>query len=165
MYSSSFPFISHLPPRITLKICKNTLLISCQKWQPPPMTSAPCIQFFPLFIFIFHFLHCTWDKYSFTAPPLCTRPSSLPPTWPQWHVTQYIGYWQSQMQTWTQCNSLSTVLWIYRKAANIYKNKYKNTPELLQSNAIRHWISLRLNVGHLACRWQSSLSLCSSFQS
>lgn len=34
------PRFPNLPPRITRQICKNTLLISRQKWQPPPMTSA-----------------------------------------------------------------------------------------------------------------------------
>lgn len=37
-----FPLHSRLPPRITQRICKNTLLISRQRWQPLPMTSAPC---------------------------------------------------------------------------------------------------------------------------
>lgn len=71
MYSSSFPFISSLPSRIILQICKNTLLISRQKWQPPPMTSAPCIQFFFPFSFSF-FISCTAPETQILShcPPL-----------------------------------------------------------------------------------------------
>lgn len=68
-----------LTPRITQQICKNTLLISRQKWQLPSMTSAPCIPSHPSLppspSFHFHFsfpvVHLR-HKYSLAAPPLCS---------------------------------------------------------------------------------------------
>lgn len=71
-----------LQSRITQQICKNILLISCQKWQQPSLTSASHIRFF---LFHFHFsfpaVHLRY-KYSLTAPPLCSQPSFQPSKWP-----------------------------------------------------------------------------------
>lgn len=68
-----FPLHSSLPPRITQQICKNTLLISRQRWQPPPMTSAPCIPFFSPFSFSF-FISCSAPETQILShcSPLCT---------------------------------------------------------------------------------------------
>ena len=84
------------PPRITRQICKNTLLISRQKWQLPSMTSAPCIPSHPIppspsfhFHFSFPVVHLR-HKYSLTAPPLCSRRSLLPPPRPRWHITHTV---------------------------------------------------------------------------
>lgn len=62
----------HLPPpltplpRVTRQIYKNTLLISRQKSQPPPMTSAAWIPFFTPFHFHFSFpaVHLRHKKLS-----------------------------------------------------------------------------------------------------
>lgn len=74
LHSSCFPSAADLvqasQPRITRQICKNTILISRQKWQSPPLTSAPRIQFFFLFHFHFSFpvVHLR-HKYSLTVLP------------------------------------------------------------------------------------------------
>lgn len=77
--SSSCP---SLPLRVTWQICKNTLLISRQEWQLPPLTSASQIPSFPPpppFLFLV-FISCSAPEIQiFThslCPPLlsiCTR--------------------------------------------------------------------------------------------
>lgn len=66
--SSSCP---SLPLRVTWQICKNTLLISLQEWQLPPLTSASQIPsfFFPFLFLVF--ISCSAPEIQIFTQSLC----------------------------------------------------------------------------------------------
>lgn len=140
-------------PRITQQICKNTLLISRQKWQSPPMTSAPRIAFFFSFSFSF-FISCSAPETQILTH--CSRPSPPPHMWTRWHVSRKI---QSYTQTWTQYDTF-TVLPICRKDATMHEDTHTNKYILsyCSGDAVWHRTTLRLRrAGHLDCKEKTSL--------
>lgn len=105
--SSSRP---SLPPRITRQICKNTLLISRQKWQPPPMTSAPRIPFFPPRFSFSFFISCSAPETQILAH--CSPsvlPTLFPPTYVATPTCQLCTHPHTHTQTHTNTVYICTV--------------------------------------------------------